>query len=156
MNNHMPLDLKKKIQSDIKSKLSPAWIRVFIKLAIIQFFASFIVLSICPQFDLGFNPHSFLGHILMSWGELACNIACGAIFLGLGSVISVFILNHDELRVLRKIELPSFTSIGAIALICFMIFGVKFQFVMFMAWLTGAVLSAVLGLEVFWRIKKFS
>ena len=60
MENKMPDNVKQKIKSVIHQKLSPSWSKVYIKLSIIQMISSFVVLSICPQFNLGFNPHSFL------------------------------------------------------------------------------------------------
>lgn len=154
MENKMPDNVKQKIKSVIHQKLSPSWSKVYIKLSIIQMISSFVVLSICPQFNLGFNPHSFLGHILMSFGEFACNFACGAIFLGVGTFFSIIFLSFDELRVLKNKEFPSFMSLGCLALGAFVVLGVEFHFVMFFAWLVGAVISAVVSLELFFKINR--
>jgi hypothetical protein len=154
MENKMPDNVKQKIKSLIHQKLSPSWTKVYVKLAIIQLISSFFVLTICPQFNLGFNTHSFLGHILMSFGEFACNFACGAIFLGVGTFFSIIFLTFDELRVLKNKEFPSFLSLGSFALAAFVVLGVEFHFVMFLAWLIGGVMSAVGSLELFFKIIK--
>lgn len=154
METKMPFALKEKIKNDIHQRLNPSWTKVFMRLALVQFFASFFVLLICPQFNLGFFPHSFLGHIFMSWGDFACNLACGAIFIGTGMFIALFVLTNDEIRVLRSKSLPSFSLLSVASLLAFMVFGVQFQFVLFFAWLLGALVSAIVGLEVYWNVKR--
>ena len=154
MENQMPYSLKEKIKNDIHQRLNPGWSKVFLKLAGVQFIASFLVLLICPQFDLGFFPHSYLGHLFMSWGEFTCNLACGALFTGTGLLLALFILTPDELRVLRLKEVSTFLLVCLLSLGAFMIFGVKFQFVLFLAWILGAMASAIAGLELYWGLKR--
>jgi hypothetical protein len=153
MENQMPTALQNKIKQEIHQRLNPEWSSVFLKLAIIQLLASFLVLLVCPQFNLGFFPHSFLGHLFMSWGQFACNLACGAIFVGTGFITSLFILSHDELRVLRLKEVQSFSLICLLSLGTFMILGVEFQLYLFFAWILGAMGSAISGLEIYWAFK---
>jgi hypothetical protein len=149
MENKMPLDLKQKIRADIHARLNPSWTKVFLKLAFIQFLSSFLVFAICPQFNLAFSEHTVLGHLFMQWGEFACNLACGAIFLGTGTMISLLVLSFDELRVLRLKNISSFSLLSLIALTIFMVLGVKFHLVMFTAWILGALVSSILSLEVY-------
>jgi hypothetical protein len=154
MNNQMPYTLKEKIKNDIHQRLNPSWSMVFMKLASIQFFSSFVVLLFCPQFNLGFFPHSYLGHLFMSWGEFACNIACGALFTGTGLLFTLYFLTSDELRVLRLNEFSIFFLVCLLSLGAFMIFGVEFQFILFIAWIIGAMISGIAGLEIYWGFKK--
>jgi hypothetical protein len=154
MENKMPIDLKEKIKHDIHQRLNPAWSSVFLKLALIQFVAGFLVLLVCPQFNLGFFPHSSLGHLFMSWGEFACTLACGALFIGTGLMISLLVLTTDELRILRLREFSTFGIVSLLSLGAFMILGVEFQLVLFVAWICGAMISAVGGLELYWGIKR--
>lgn len=149
MENKMPFELKQKIKAEIHQRLNPPWSKVFMKLAMIQFVTSFFVLIICPQFNLGFFPHSPLGHLLMSLGDIACNLACGAIFLGTGTMFAVLLMTADELRVLRPKSFFSHSLLGIIALLSFMVFGVEFQFMLFGAWLLGAVVTSKVGLEIY-------
>ncbi len=145
MIHKMPKDLDQKIKSQILSKLNPSGLIVLLKLSLVQLVASFLVLAICPQFYLGFFPHSFLGHILMNWGEVYCNLSCGAIFLGTGTIFSFIVLSHDELRVLRKYQWIHFPTLGLISLLGFVLFGVEVQLLMFTIWLLGA-LGASMGI----------
>jgi hypothetical protein len=147
MKTQMPNDLDQKIKKMILERLNPSGSRVFLKLALIQSVAGFFVLMICPQFHLGFFPHSFLGHILMSWGEVYCNLACGAIFLGCGTFFSLVAMSADEMRVLKKFQFIQFPLLIFLSLISFVFFGVKIQLLMFLVWGLGALVSAcgVLG-----------
>ena len=149
MENKMPFELKEKIKAEIHQKLNPPWTKVFFKLTMIQFVTSFFVLIICPQFNLGFFPHSPLGHLLMSFGDIACNLACGAIFLGTGTFFAILFMTADELRVLRPKSIISHLLLGMIALLSFMVFGVEFQFLLFGAWLLGAVVTSKVSLEIY-------
>lgn len=149
MESKMPFELKEKIKQEIHERLNPSWSKVFLKLALIQFVVSFFVLIICPQFNLGFFPHSPLGHLLMGLGDIACNLACGAIFLGTGSLFAIVFMTADELRVLRPKSFLSYTALGIISLLSFMLFGVEFQFMLFGAWLLGAVITSIAGLEIY-------
>lgn len=151
MENKMPFELKEKLKAEIHQRLNPSWSKVFIKLAMIQFVTSFFVMIICPQFNLGFFPHSPLGHLLMSLGDIACNLACGAIFLGTGTIAAVLFMTADELRVLRPKSFISHFLLGVIALLSFMVFGVEFQFMLFAAWLVGAVVTSKVGLEIYFH-----
>lgn len=153
MESKMPIELKNRIKAEIQGRLNPSWSKVFMKLALIQFVTSFLVLAICPQFNLGFFPHSPLGHLLMSLGDIACNLACGGIFLGTGTIFTVIFMTADELRVLRPKSLISHLMLGTIALLSFMIFGVEFQFMLFGAWLLGAVMTSMAGLEIYFYKK---
>lgn len=148
----MPSNLRTKIKSDIHQRLNPSWGNIFLKLCLMQFFSSFLVLAICPQFGLGFFPHSPLGHILMSWGEFACNFACGAIFLGTGTVASLIFLTQDEIRLLRLKKLSHLSLLSSLSLLSFMAFGVEFHLVLFLAWIIGAVLTSSLNLELYWLL----
>ena len=170
MENKMPFTLKDKIKNDIHQRLNPSWSKVFLKLAMIQFFSSFFVFLICPQFNLGFFPQSYLGffpqsylgffpqsylgHLFMSWGELACNIACGALFTGTGLLFALYFLTSDELRVLRFNQFSTFFLVCLLSLGAFMILGVEFQFIIFVVWILGAMLSSIAGLELYWGLKQ--
>ena len=154
MNSKMPIGLEQKIKSNIHSKLNPPGHWVFLKLSFAQFLASFLVLAICPQFHLGFFPHSFLGHILMSWGEAYCNLACGAIFLGIGTIFSFLTLNTDELRVLKKNKFIHFPSVILLSLLSFVILGVEIQLLMFLIWALGGMISSISILSAYYFVRK--
>lgn len=152
MKNSMPNYLKMKIKEDIHSRLNPPWSKVFLKLAMVQFLTSFIVLGFCPQFDLGFFSHNQFSHLLMNFGPVFCNFACGFIFIGLGSVFAIALFSADDLRKLRSKRLPSFSLLGLLCLIAFIFFGVKVQVLFFASWLVGALLSSFVTLEIHWQV----
>ena len=154
MKNSMPNYLKIKIKEDINSRLNPPWSKVFLKLAMVQFVTSFIVLGFCPQFELGFFPHNQFSHLLMNFGPVSCNFACGFIFIGLGSIFAIALLSSDDLRKLRSKRLPSFSLLGLLCLIAFMFFGVKVQILFFASWLFGALLSSFVTLEIHWQLSR--
>jgi hypothetical protein len=154
MNPKMPVELDQKIKSNILLKLNPPGHKVFLKLSLAQILASVLVLAICPQFHLGFFPHSFLAHILMSWGEAYCNLACGAIFLGTGTIFSFLILSTDELRVLKKHQFIHFPSLILLSLLSFVIFGVEIQLLMFLIWGFGGMVSAIGILSAYYFVRR--
>jgi hypothetical protein len=154
MNPKMPSELDQKIKSHILSKLNPPCHKVFLKLSLAQLIASVLVLTICPQFHLGFFPHSFLGHILMSWGEAYCNLACGSIFLGTGTIFSFLILSSDELRVLKKHKFIHLPSLILLSLFSFVIFGVEIQLLMFLIWGLGGMISSVAILSAYYFVRR--
>jgi hypothetical protein len=153
MNPKMPYGLEQKIKSNIFLKINPPGHRVFFKLSLAQLMASFLVLAICPQFHLGFFSHSFLTHILMSWGEVYCNIVCGAIFLGTGTIFSFLFLSSDELRVLKRNQFIYFPTLILLSLLSFVILGVKIQLLMFLIWGLGAKASAIGILSAYYFVK---
>jgi hypothetical protein len=153
MKNKMPESLKSKIKTEILVKLNPAPSRVFVKISVIQFLVSFIVLAICPQFSLGFFPHSFLGHIFMNWGEIYCNLSCGAIFLTSGILSSIIFLTNDELRVFRQYRVLHLLLISLLSLTAFVLFGVQFQLFMFFIWGLGALVASLMSFEIYWSIR---
>lgn len=149
----MPTTLEQNIRTRIHQRLNPTWHSIFFKLALIQLIISPALFVICPQFNLGFYPHSFLGKIFMSWGETACNLSCGALFLGSGAIVSGFFLKHDELRTLRKNRFISLTGLAFLTLTLFVLFGVKIQLFMFLVWGVGAISTAMVSLELIWKTR---
>lgn len=151
LSERMPESLQQKIKAQVHKELNPSFRQIFFKLLIVQIVITPFLLIICPQFELGFFPHSFLGAIFMKWGETYCNLACGSLFLGAGFLVCSFILSDDELRVFRKNRFITPNILALISLTFFVIFGVKFQFFMFIVWLIGAVITSIISFEiVFW------
>lgn len=153
MKNKMPESLKLKIKNEILEKLNPSPSRVFFKISVIQFFVSFVVLAVCPQFNLGFFPHSFLGHIFMNWGEVYCNLSCGAIFVTSGILSSIIFLTNDELRVFRQYRILHLLLITLLSLTAFVLFGVQFQLFMFFIWGLGALIASLMSFEIYWGVR---
>jgi hypothetical protein len=148
----MPANLKEKISRDIVMRLNPSRIHVFLRLMIVQLVVGIIVLVFCPQFGIGFFPDTFLAHLFMMYGDFVCNLICGGIFMGSTVLVIPFTFSADELRVLKHSRFLNFTSISIISLAVFTLLGAEFQFLLYVAWLGGGVLTALLGLNIASRV----
>ncbi len=139
--------------SEILQALNPNFSQLILKLTLVQLLAGLAILSFCPQLGLGFFPNSHFAHILMSFGEVVCNLFCGSLFVGAGMITSTLIFNHDEVRVLKKYKLASTGIISTLSLVGFVLFGAKFELIIFGSWFLGALVSGVLGLQLGGQLK---
>jgi hypothetical protein len=140
--NPLSSQLKQKIIQDIQRKLDPPLSQVYPKLAAIQLIAGLVILCICPQFHLGFFPHSPLFHLLMNFGEVVCNFTCGLLFIGSGALLSLKMLNKDEIRKTRSVNIFTSLTLSLASLALFVTFGVEIQWGMFLIWIGGAYVGS--------------
>jgi len=101
--------------------LNPGLARVGTKVAGLHLVAAVLSLAVCPQFGIGpFGGDAGLMAVLMNWGWVACAAGCGAAFMIGTGLLSAFVLNPDEKRVLAGSSGWVFTSLAAASWAVFM------------------------------------
>lgn len=145
-----PQHLNERVLSFVRSELSPSPWKVFSKISFIHFIAAILTLSVCPQFGFRvFGEGMGLMHYFMSFGPVGCPIACGAFFMGTSLFVSTFLLNPQELRVLRSHRLTELGTLTMLSLGFFIMMDPSSIVLSFaLAWLLGAIISGIAILEI--------
>jgi len=119
-----PGAIRDRLHAVVARDLNPGLARVGSKVFGLHLVAALLSLAICPQFGLGpFGGESGLMSFLMSWGWAACAAGCGAVFMIGTGLLSAFVLNCDEKRVLAGSSGWVFTSLAAASWAVFMMVG---------------------------------
>jgi hypothetical protein len=139
----------------VHNDLNPTMVNVLKKLILIQLGSGLLTLLFCPQLGVGFTSNMGLMSILMSYGETYCMAGCGALFLGIGSLIAALLLRPEEVRVLRQTQLMQFPILSFLALSVFICFGAPVITVLGLAWLAGSVIGAIATFNVA-RVVRFN
>ena len=152
--NKIPNHLNEKILADIHGKLKPKLSSLLAKVFFIHIMTAVVTLSLCPQFGFKlFKLPVNLMHSFMAFGMPVCNFLCGLFFTATSIIVASFILNRDELRVIRfQKSLLSATlllsSIGFFSIMNPNLF-LEFSFL----WLLGAVVGIVLTLKISFSLR---
>jgi hypothetical protein len=142
-----PANLTTQIHQVVNDSLNPSPFIVFGKLAIIALIASSFTLLICPQFGLGTNGPGLMPY-LMKISPAACEFGCGVFFVGVGVLVSTFLLRIEEIRVLRQTKFLQISALTASMLGLFICFGSASFFTLEWIWLLGGFsggLASILG-----------
>ncbi len=121
--------------------------------------AGLAVVSVCPQLGVGpFFADSAvaegLAHVFHAGGALACAALCGALFVGLGTLISVLALRRAELRWAYRRRTRATLVMAMTGLVALALFGGESDGIERFFWLLGAMVSAAIVMEVLgrWRL----
>lgn len=147
-----PSHVRNEIFRVVRRDLNPQLWMVMAKLGGIHALIGSLSLLLCSQFGMGrgFN----LMHVFMSYGEFVCMAFCGALFLGLTTLIAGFILSKTELMKIRKTCYAPVVLLGATSLAVFFCFGAEIAFVLALTWLLGAVMAGALALELAFGLRR--
>ena len=145
-------DLSERIFARVHGDLNPALHRVFLKLATIHVFVSGLSLSICSQFGIGRTTS--LTHSFMHYGDMVCMTMCGALFLGLTSLIAQWFLSADELRRVRRYAYSPILGLGAVSLLVFIAFGAEIATTFAVAWMLGGLVAGIFALETGFALRR--
>jgi hypothetical protein len=116
-----PSVIRERVHTVVTRDLNPGLARVGTKVAGLHLVAAMLSLAICPQFGIGpFGGDAGLMAVLMNWGWVACAAGCGASFMLGTGLLSAFVLNPDEKRVLAASSGWVFTSLAASSWAVFM------------------------------------
>lgn len=149
-----PEALSRRILTRVREEMNPSSWRVFAKLAAIQAGVGFVSLFFCPQFGINPMRHSGLAGLFMKLGGHGCMLACGALFLGMSALMASFLLRPEEIRVIRRNELPQFALLGLLSLGTFFCLGNGVIPGIASLWLLGSVLGGLANLELGWMIRR--
>ncbi len=142
-----PKLVKEKIVGQVRRDLNPSGLHIFFKLGVIQIFIGSIILLFCPQFGMSLTDEHRIMHLFMRLGTQGCMFACGTLFVGTSLLISAYVLNFDELRVLRKHQAIQISALSLASMFVFLLFGADVFEILTIAWLAGAILGGVALLE---------
>jgi hypothetical protein len=141
-----PAFLTQQIQEAVHRDLYPNLGLIFSKLALIHVLVGSLSLLICSQFGMG-RGH-VLPHLLMSYGEMACMAACGALFLGLTSLVATLVFSRPELKRTREMGYSPILALGLLSLTVFFCFGADIALSVALVWLLGGLVAGALTMEL--------
>lgn len=141
-----PQHVQEAIFKYVKKDLNPDLWSVFAKLGGIHVFVGSLSLLICEQFGMGRG--SAIMDAFMGYGPMICMAFCGALFLGLTSLVAGFALSNSELMKVRKSGYSPIAALGVTSLIVFFCFGASIALNFAVAWLVGAILSGIVVTEI--------
>jgi hypothetical protein len=152
-----PASISRALISKVTRELNPSSWLVFLKAFAVHLFIGTLTLSVCPQFEYSpFTGSMGLMHFFMVFGEYGCMVACGAFFMGSSALALGLVLRPEELRVLRRREIPQFALMALLSIGLFLVAGAGIVLGMTAAWLAGSVLGAfgMLELAYAWRFRE--
>lgn len=147
-------DLRAAVYADLRVDVS----KLVAKTAAAFVVAGFAIVSVCPQLGVGplFGDTALaraLGHVFHAAGPLACAALCGALFLGVGTLVAALVLRRPELRWTYRRRARVAALVAATALLALAVFGGDSEAGERLFWLLGAVGAAALVLEAFGRLR---
>lgn len=152
--NKIPNQVSEKILADVHRKLNPSLSALIAKVFCIHLVTAIVTLSVCPQFGIKlFKLPVNLMHSFMVFGLPICNFLCGVFFTATSIMIAGFVLNRDELRVMKfqKTLLSAvllLSSIGFFGIMNPNLF-LEFSFM----WLLGAILGIIFTLKISFSLR---
>lgn len=142
-----------RILARVHSDLNPAAWKIFGKVSIIHAVVGGVTLLFCPQFGVSVFGGMGLMALFMRFGEFACMMGCGAVFLGASTLVAATVLRPEEIRVFRRSELIQVSGLAAISMAALICFGADVVFPLGLAWILGSVLGGLLTLELGWALR---
>ncbi len=140
-----PANLREEIFSVVHQDLNPSLWLVLAKLSGIHLIVGSFSLLLCSQFGMGSGD--IMMRTFMGYGMSVCMGFCGALFLGLTTLVAGFILTNPELRKIRRTAYAPIWMLGAFSLLVFLSFGAEIAVGFAVAWLIGAIITGVLFTE---------
>jgi len=141
----LPIQHHNNLKEKISQKLNPSLSKIILKLSGIHFVVALLSLGFCPQFHMSlFGFKAFYLFIHDTFGHEMCSLLCGIIFLGSGALVSAFVINFDEKRVLGKQLILFYFAATLISLVGFYLFGAVFISELYIAWSLGAIIGSLL------------
>lgn len=140
-----PLAVREEIFGFVHRDLNPSVWLVLSKLGGIHALVGSLSLLLCSQFGMGRGDAVL--NAFMGYGMTVCMIVCGALFLGLTTIVAGFILSNSELKKMRRTGYSPILLLGVASLVVFFCFGADIAFGFAMAWLLGATLAGLLVTE---------
>lgn len=150
-----PIKLDKKILNYVHQKLSPSHTHILSKLFLIHGFIGLITMTFCPQLTLSLTNRYELFHFFHhTFGEVICNIICGAIFLGSGALFAVAILDAAEIQKIKRCYFLHYLALSIIFLSTLILYGAQTYLSSILYWMAGAIGFSILFFNIGVRIKK--
>lgn len=156
----VPKAVSDSILARVNSDLNPSSWLVFAKVSAIHAVMGFITLLFCPQFGLGFTDGMGLMALFMRFGDQACMVGCGAVFMGGSLLTASIVLRSEELRVIRGTEILQVSTLALLSMGVFICAGVGVVASLGAFWVLGSILGGLgtfeLGLALRRRFREKS
>lgn len=153
----VPKALSDSVLTRVHKDLNPSSWLVFAKVSAIHAVMGFITLLFCPQFGLGFTDGMGLMALFMRFGDQACMLGCGAVFMGGSLLTASLVLRNEELRVIRKTEILQVSTLALLSMGVFICAGVGVVASLGAFWVLGSILGGLgtfeLGIAVRRRLQ---
>jgi len=149
-----PTHLQEAIFSEVHRDLNPGLWLVLAKLGSIHLVVGNLSLLMCSQFGMGHGD--LMMRSFMSYGMNACMAACGALFLGLTTLVAGVVLTSYDLKTIRRTAYAPVWLLGAFSLLVFWNFGADIVVTWTAAWFVGAVIAGIFFTESSIAIKKIA
>jgi hypothetical protein len=148
-----PKHLSEQILKRVHVDLNPATWLVAAKLSMIHLVTGTMTLLFCPQFGVNLGGGMGLMGLFMKYGDHACMVGCGAVFMAGSALTASIFLRPEEVRKIRKTELLLFPAMGLFSMGAFLCVGAPIAFSLALFWLIGSVLGGLATLELGWLIR---
>jgi hypothetical protein len=144
-----PHALSQSLLAQVKSDLNPSLKRVSAKLFGLHAVGAAVVSLFCPQLGVGpiIGEHGIM-HLFMQYGPLVCATICGAVFLGLSTLLATLFLNREELRVANRYRFINVTLLASISFAGLMLAGGSSDRLSYAFWIMGAIATGWVVLKL--------
>jgi hypothetical protein len=149
-----PKALSEQILSRVRADMHPAAWRVFSKVALVHLVVGTLSLLFCPQFGLSISGNPGMFGLLMYFGDKACMLGCGAVFLTGTAFVSSLVLSPEEIRAIRRTGLLQFSILSIASLGVFLFTGANIALGLGLFWILGSVLGGMGSLELGWLLRR--
>lgn len=150
-----PKVLSDSILSRVHRDLHPSVWSVFLKLSAIHAIVGGVTLLFCPQFGFSLTSGMGLMGLFMRWGEQACMLGCGAVFMGGSLLTASLALRPEEVRAIRKTELLQITVLALLSVGAFVCTGTAAVESLALFWILGSILGGLGTFELGWVIRRW-
>ncbi len=142
------------ILSKVHADLNPRVWTVFLKLAVIHAIVGGITLLFCPQFSV--NPLGGMGlmSLLMKYGEQACMLGCGSVFMGGSLLVASLVLRPEEVRTIRRTEILQLGLLALLSIGAFICADSSIVGVLALFWMLGSILGGLGTFELGWALRR--
>ena len=142
------VEMTRQIAARVRQDLQPTALHVFIKMLVTYGLTGAFTLFFCPQYGLGRD----LGvmSVFMNLGHHGCLLACGAFFLGSGTLMLLAVLRPEELGVAYRFQVWQIPAAAFLLQTLLSQIGRAHPFHASLFWLIGSSLGAALVLQVGW------
>jgi len=138
-----PRSLSDSVFQMIENRLHPSQAMIFLKILGIHSVVSFLSLYFCGQFGVSLKDGSLgLMSVMMAYGETACMLVCGFVFISGSLGAALILMDIDTLRALKKVAPFHVTGLALLSLVAFLFVPSTYvTFSLALPWLIGAIVG---------------
>ena len=148
-----PVAVSDSVLARVREDLNPSpWI-VFAKVSAIHAVVGFITLLFCPQFGFGLTDGMGLMALFMRFGNEACMVGCGAVFMGGSLLTASLVLRPEEVLTIRKTELLQISALAFLSMGIFICTGAGVVGGLGFFWALGSIVGGLGTFELGWKLR---